>query len=160
MSKVKGIGGLVVATAFGVFNGILVHTYHEALLIGIGVFVFGPALKDQELQKLEHTCKTDEATQDVDQQISVAKNITSSSNVASPAYSGSDSALPTISPTWFFPKFQDWKTFWMEGDRASKEKITNSMVTKSDSSNDITKRTTEDAITTSNSANHEQSADQ
>ncbi|MCJ1432865.1 hypothetical protein MMC27_002223 [Xylographa pallens] len=143
MSKVKGIGGLVVATVFGVFNG---------------VFVFGPALKDQELQKLEHTSRTDEATQDVDQQISVAKNTTSSCDVASPANSGPDLASSTISSTWSIPKLQDWKTFWMEGDRASKEKISSSMVTKSGSSTDITGRTTEDAVIASNSANHEQNS--
>ncbi|MCJ1384624.1 hypothetical protein MMC17_007742 [Xylographa soralifera] len=137
MSKVKGIGGLAIATFFGILNG---------------VAIFGPALKDQELQKLEHTSRTDEATQDVDQ-ISGAESVTSSSDISSPAGPGSDSALPTISSNWSIPKLQDWKAFWMEGDRASKEKITNTMVTKSVTSSDKTSRTTENVVIVSNSPN-------
>ncbi|MCJ1317651.1 hypothetical protein MMC15_002976 [Xylographa vitiligo] len=136
MSKVKGIGGLIVVTIFGVFNG---------------VYIFGPALKDHELQKLEHTSRTDTATSDVDQHISVAENLTSSSDVSSPAGSKPDSALPIISPAWSIPKVQNWKTFWMEGDRASQEKSTNSVVTKSGFTGHNVRRTTEDAVVASNS---------
>ncbi|MCJ1290911.1 hypothetical protein MMC34_002453 [Xylographa carneopallida] len=138
MSKVKGIGGLVVVTVLGVLNG---------------VYIFGPALKDQELQKLEQSSRTNEATQVVDQQIFLAVPVTSSSDVAGPATSRLDSTKAEKSSIWPIPKLRDWKTFWKEGDRASMEKNGNSIVSSSIAPSDNIKRTVKDAVEASNTAN-------
>ncbi|MCJ1397801.1 hypothetical protein MMC11_000997 [Xylographa trunciseda] len=138
MSKVKGIGGLALATIFGVLNG---------------VAIFGPALRDQELQKSEHTSLPDEAMQDVVTRIPETERTSSSSDVSNPASSKPTPAIPAVASSWSTPKLHDWKAFWMEGDRALKEKAVNSELPESPSPGDNVRRTTEDAAISSNSAN-------
>ncbi|MCJ1388443.1 hypothetical protein MMC18_001290 [Xylographa bjoerkii] len=135
MSKVKGISGLVLATVFGVLNG---------------VAIFGPALKDRELQKLEHTSSTDEAITSVDQQ-NEGENTTKPSIVLDPNISELASASPAAASAWSFPKLQDWNTFWMEGDRALKQKTITQKASGLGSFSDSSKNTTEDVIIASDS---------
>ncbi|MCJ1472054.1 hypothetical protein MMC13_000699 [Lambiella insularis] len=125
MSKVKGLGEVAIVTVLGVATG---------------VHIFGPALKDQGQKKQEET--KEEQTPPV-----VLENVLSADLEPKEALSehqlSRNSAL-TDSPTtklegssW---KLQDWKTFWMEGDRAlRKRSLGNSL--KDESSQIIPSRT-------------------
>ena len=104
-------------------------------LITAGVAIFGPALKDQKQQKLEHTNNADDSAIDSSRPNSKDENIISLSTDSATVSSEPALASPTGVSPCFFPKFQDWKTFWMEGDRALKKERTSATIS-SDSPGD------------------------
>ncbi|MCJ1243990.1 hypothetical protein MMC30_001187 [Trapelia coarctata] len=124
MSKVRGIGGLVLATVFGVANGITQRAPTKMPFYSqtAGVAVFGPAFKEQKQQsgdtngKAETFSSPEDAVSSGEKIVETTTAIESAAESTLPRSPSKEQSFglmwPSLSAKW------SWKDFWREGDRA------------------------------------------
>jgi len=127
MSKMRGIGGLVLATVFGIANGITQRVPIDIPLYSYiaGVAVFGPAFKEQKQQSTDTNGEAEAppSNEDAVPNVKKAPEITTAIELSAESATSQSSSKkqpfdlnwPSLSPKW------NWKDFWREGDRALNE---------------------------------------